>query len=270
MFRGTIKNLYIIIFLIFSLLLAELNAEASRFLVGEKLTYSIYVGGIKIGFQTIEIRSIETLKGVEVYKIKGRSKTTPFISMFYRLDDKWSIYIDTNNLRPVRVEKNMVEGKKTDFIIYDIDQDNRKINIRNVESDITMVVKADNDVFDIISMSFFFRENAPLYKNKGDIIVFDFLKSKSVQTVHFKNMGEYNIRIPALAGRTLFNTNKYKKVGKTEIEFFVSNDKMNLPLKMTVNTRLTKNIRVNIEVYLVEYSSEAWDNPFPAEEKKKK
>jgi len=237
--------------------LSVLPLEGSQFKIGEKLKYSIYAGGFKVGYQTIEVRSIDQLRNREVYVITGRSWTSSFVSVFYRLDDYWKIYVDTKTLLPLRVEKDMSEGTKKGMFVYDLDQKHRTITIRDESSNsIIKTVTADNDVFDFVSMVYFFREHAASFANTGDELIFDFLEPKRVRTVSFKNEGSEDIIMPKISRSRAIRTKKYKQVGDAGIEFYVSNDSMYLPLKMLVNAKLPRGLRIRIVVYLEKYSSE--------------
>ncbi len=44
-------------------------------------------------------------------------------------------------------------------------------------------LKADNDVFDFVSMVYFFREHSTSFADTGDTLIFDFLEPKRVRTV---------------------------------------------------------------------------------------
>jgi hypothetical protein len=249
-------NQFIISLLVF-FCLAALRLQGSQFTVGEKLKYSIYAGGFKVGYQTIEVRSIDRLRNRDVYVIGGKSWTSSFVSIFYRLDDNWQIYVDTKTLLPLRVEKDMREGTKEGLFIYDLDQKHRKITIRDGNNNsIIKTVTANNDVFDFVSMVYFFRENAASYTDRGDTIVFDFLEPKRVRTVSFKNEGLEDIIMPKISRSKAIRTTKFKQIGDTGIEFFVSDDSMFLPLKMSVNAKLPRDLRIRINVYLEKYSSE--------------
>ncbi len=230
-------------------------SECSQFTVGEKLKYSIYAGGIKVGYQTIEVSSVDRLRNRDVFVITGRSWTSAFVSIFYRLDDNWKIYIDTKTLLPLRVEKDMMEGGKEGMFIYDLDQAHRSVVIRDVTNNSTIkTVKADNDVFDFVSMVYFFREHAASFADTGDKLVFDFLEPKRVRTVSFKNEGTEDIIMPKISRSKAIPTKKYKQIGDAGIEFFVSDDNLYLPLKMAVNAKLPRKLRIKINVYLEKYA----------------
>ena len=93
--RGTVVVI-ILVFIFCSTVFAE--TDPISFAIGEKIRYSIYAAGWRVGYQTIELDSIQKLNDVDVYLLKGLSKTAVFVSIFYRLNDKWSVFIDKNSL----------------------------------------------------------------------------------------------------------------------------------------------------------------------------
>jgi len=220
--------------------------------VGEKLKYTIYAAGIKVGYQLIEVKDVKKINGREVYILRGHSKTTPLVSLLYRLNDRWEVTMDKENLLPLRIEKDMLEGKDKGFIVYDINQNNLTVTIHNVEKSRIKTVNAKNPIFDFISMVYHFRSVASTYKNEGDKITFDFLEPYSVRTVTFINMGNTNLDIKKLSSAP-FITCRYKQTQNPGIEFFVNNKDSYLPLKMKVNAKLANKLRIKIEVFLEEY-----------------
>ena len=224
------------------------------FTVGEKLVYSIYANNVKVGYQLIELSSIERLDGREVYKLTGHSKSAGFISIFYRLDDKWVIYLDSRTLRPVRVEKDQLEGKRTGFIVSDIDQETRTVTIRNVTKQTSKSVKGENDIYDFISMVYHFRRSAALYKKQGDSLTFDFLESSRITTVTFENTGSDTMKTRKLYRRKEFDVTRYSQSPDAGIEFYIADDPTHLPLKMYAQAQINKRSSIDIEIYLTEYT----------------
>jgi len=224
------------------------------FTVGEKLVYSIYANNVKVGYQLIELSSIERLDGREVYKLTGHSKSAGLISIFYRLDDKWVIYLDSRTLRPVRVEKDQVEGRRTGFIVSDIDQETRTVTIRNVTKQTSKSVKGENDIYDFISMVYHFRRSAALYKKQGDSLTFDFLESSRITTVTFENTGSDTMKTRKLYRRKEFDVTRYSQSPDAGIEFYIADDPTHLPLKMYALAQINKRSSIDIEIYLTEYT----------------
>ncbi|MFW6138765.1 MAG: DUF3108 domain-containing protein [Spirochaetota bacterium] len=251
------KNLFIVLKLAIMVMVLSGTARilpAAHFQVGEKLKYAIYAAGIKVGYQLIELEDIETYNGMEVFKLNGHSKTSFLVSLAYRLNDKWEIILDRDTLQPIRIEKDMVEGTEKGFVVYQIDQKNRQVVINYTKKDDTKYLAAENDVYDFISMVYKFRSMATDYSHYGDEITFDFLEPDSLRTVTFVNKGLERIEVPKLSRNRKYTVYRYRQVQKPHIEFFVSNDKTGIPLKMKVNARLTKRLSIKIEVFLDEYN----------------
>jgi len=221
------------------------------FSVGEKLRYSIHAAGFYVGRQTIELKEMAKLAGVDVYTLYGLSKTSPFVSIFYRLNDKWLIFMEKSTLLPMRIEKDMVEGKSKGFIIYDIDQDIGTVVIQNKTTNKNKTVHAENIVFDLFSLIYYYRKDPSLFNN---LFTFDFLEPKNVQTVQFRNEGEENIIVPKISKTKKIPALKLKQVGGVGIEIYVGNDNLRLPLKMVVPSKLPRKKRLIIEFCLEKYS----------------
>lgn len=115
-----------ILLLIFSLgqplnLSSEFVKSNPPFGVGERMVFAIKAFGITAGHATLEIKEILNLDGHEVYHIVVTAQTTPFFSLFYRINDRLETYLDTKEFYPHRYEAHLEEGKyrKDEVIIYD-------------------------------------------------------------------------------------------------------------------------------------------------------
>ena len=104
---------------------SNLSSESVKpnppFQVGERMVFAIKAFGVTAGHATLEIKEIIDLDGHEVYHIVVTAQTTPFFSLFYRIDDKLETYLDTKEFYPHRYEAHLEEGKyrKNEVIIYD-------------------------------------------------------------------------------------------------------------------------------------------------------
>ena len=230
--------------------------------VGEKIRYSILAEGIKIGNQTIEVSALTEMNGREAYLIKGRSTASALMSVFYRLDDKWDIYIDRSTLYPFRVEKDYVEGKDKGYYVYDIDQAGRLVHHRDLRSGKEKTLEPKNPVFDLFSLVYFYRSKADTLPNP---FVFDFLEPKSVQTVQFQDQGEEEISIFAVSPHKSCRVRKLKQVGGVGIEIFIAVDELRLPLKLLTPAKLSRKKTIDIEFVIDGYSPGSEQDETPHE-----
>jgi hypothetical protein len=223
----------------------------SPFSVGEKLKFKIYAAGIYVGYQTIELSAEQKINGGETYVLKGLSKTAGFVSIFYRLNDKWTIYIDKNTYLPIRIEKEFVEGKSEGFYIYEIKQNDNLVILHNKETGEDKHIQSTNYVFDLFSLIYFFRNNPAVI---NETYTFDFLEPRRVRTVQFEDKGETEISIPRISSNTKISVREIKQVGGLGIRIYVSEDDLKLPLKMVTPAKLRKNKRLDVVFSLDRYS----------------
>lgn len=247
------RMVYLILFGVYFLLSSAAFAEIDNlpFSPGEKFRFTIYASGIRVGYQTIELQSTQEINGVEVYVLKGLTKTTPFVSILYRLDDKWTIYIDKNSLMPVRIEKDYHEGKRKGYYVYDINQEGNMVNMLNKQTGKEKQIISQNYVFDLFSLIYFTRGNPSVIK--GTKFTFDFLQPKSVRTVHFQDAGDVEINVPRLSSK-MVPVHKLEQIGGIGIDIYVGDDDLKLPLKMVVPAKLPKKKKVNMEFIITKYS----------------
>ncbi len=256
--RGDImkKNLIKSFFIFFAVVLLPSwqllpGENGLPFSPGEKLQYSIHAASFYVGRQIIEFEKTSQYGAVDVYKLIGHSKTSPFVSIFYRLDDKWLVFMEKESLLPLRVEKDMVEGKSKGYVTYTIDQDTGSVIIENVNNGTKKTVTADNIVLDLFSLIYYYRKNPALFDT---LFTFDFLEAKNVQTVQFQNAGDAEILVPKISKINKVQAVKLQQVGGIGIEIYIGKDALRLPLKLIVPSKLPRKKRMIIEFNLEKYS----------------
>ena len=87
------------------------------FAVGEKLSYSAKLGMLTLGSGTLEVASVDTVRGVESYRLRFRLEGK---TMFYSLDDVLESWIGTSDLTSRRFVQDFVENDKTTKRHYEI------------------------------------------------------------------------------------------------------------------------------------------------------
>jgi hypothetical protein len=230
---------------------AGLLAAAPPFSAGERLQYGILAAGFPVGKQTIELSGTSDFLGQPVYNLYGRSRTSGLLSIFYRLDDKWHVFMDRSNILPVRVEKDMKEGQKEGYYVYDIDQEGRRVIIHNLKDNNIKTVQAENTVFDLFSLIYFYRNNPSAFEGE---FTFDFLEPTNVHTVHFRNEGSTGIKIDRISRYDEIPCIKLQQIGGVGIEIYVGDDELRLPLKLVVPSKLPRDRELIVEFVLEQYS----------------
>jgi hypothetical protein len=227
------------------------DQSSAPFSAGEKIRYAVYAAGFYMGTQTIEIESVEEYGGTEVFKIIGHTKSSPFVGIFFRIDDKWTVYTDRETILPVRMEKDLVEGKKRGFFVYDINQEEKTVLIQNKTKNKNKNVTADNLILDMFSLIYYYRKYPQRFK---DPFTFDFLEERSVETVQARIEGDEEISVPKVTKTQNLPSVKLKQIGGIGIEIYVSVDDLRLPLKLVLPSKLSKKRTLLVEFYLEKYT----------------
>lgn len=87
------------------------------FAVGEKLSYTAKLGMLTLGSGSLEVASVDTVRGVESFRLRFRLQGK---TMFYSLDDVLESWIGTNDLNSRRFIQDFVENDKVTKRHYEI------------------------------------------------------------------------------------------------------------------------------------------------------
>jgi hypothetical protein len=87
------------------------------FTVGEKLSYTAKLGMLTLGSGTLEVAALDTVRGVESFRLRFRLKGK---TMFYSLDDVLESWLGTSDLNSRRFVQDFVENDKTTKRHYEI------------------------------------------------------------------------------------------------------------------------------------------------------
>ena len=227
-------------------------ADSSHvFFVGEKIGYRLTAGGLFIGNQTTMLESVDLLDGREVYVLRGYTESSRFMNMFYRVDDKWLVFLDRDELVPLRLEKDMWEGKRQAYLVYHIDQQGRRVIFENRTAGSRKEKEAENLVFDLFTLAYYYRQ---FPEHFDDVFTFDFLEERDLQTIHFKNEGKVMIKVLPISSRDRIAAYKMQQIGGIGIEIYVSDDELRIPLKIVTPARLKKGRTLNVEMNLEKYT----------------
>jgi len=87
------------------------------FAVGEKLSYSAKLGMLTLGSGSLEVASVDTVRGVESFRLRFRLQGK---TMFYSLDDVLESWIGTSDLTSRRFVQDFLENDKKTKRSYEI------------------------------------------------------------------------------------------------------------------------------------------------------
>ena len=144
---------------------------------------------------------------------------------------------------PIIVKKDVLEGRRRDYLIYNINQTKKIVNISNRKGKKIKEIKYKNNLFDLFSLIYYFRARPEQF---GNDFVFDFLEEKSIRTVHFKRDKNLNVVIPTISRKKAVKAISITQIGGIGINIIVGRDIIRLPLKMIVPSKLPGNRKLNV------------------------
>jgi hypothetical protein len=124
--------------------------------LSERLTYEMKWLGISIGTLTTSIKGIEEVNGRRAYVLEAVAVSNGFLSTFYRIEDKFTSYMDVENLCTLRHEVHRREGGFEKDCRTDFDQVNHKAYYVNLESGEKKEFEIPLHVQDTVTASYYF------------------------------------------------------------------------------------------------------------------
>ena len=129
------------------------------FKVGETLNYKASFSGIDAATGRLQVLGIETINDVSTYHVRFSANTHGFANFLFPIRDVIDLWLDENSLAPVRVKKDISEGKYKKKSESDLFQDQGFAIVRDDTITIGMGTHSPYSLF------YFFR-NKNLSKKK--------------------------------------------------------------------------------------------------------
>jgi len=205
--------------------------------VGEKVFYNVHYGIISAGTASLELKN-ETYKGKEVWHSKLTARTTGMADALFKVLDIYESYIDPTTELPVMSVRNIREGRyrKYNEVLFD---HKTRADSAILTSDLTGIHIAPQNIHDIVSCFYYFRNQILPYKDDlktGEIITIITWFTDELYPIRLKYIGTEEIRTK-LGKINCYKFNPVTETGrlfKTEedVSFWFSADKNYLPVKI--------------------------------------
>ena len=124
---------------------------------GEKLVYGITWLGVPVGTITSHIKGITQTAGRSTYHIELTAATNEFCSAIYKINDKFTTYLDTETLLPVRHELSRQEGRHKKNYIVKYDNAKHTATYHNLIENWTRTMNIPEGALDPLGVLYFAR-----------------------------------------------------------------------------------------------------------------
>jgi len=226
------------------------------FLKGEKLKYSASYGMFNAADATVELfKDVYHLNQRPCYRVDIQAKSKGVFGMTMHIDDLWRSYIDTVAMIPHKFYRNIEEGKyrKKESVWFEHAKKVAHVTwSTNGKPEKNQDYAVPDNVQDIVSGYYFLRTIAFENLKKDQIITIPGFVEDSCYSLKVKYVGKEVLKTkfgkvnahvlsPIMPENSLFD-------GKNSIQFWVSDDKNRIPLRIKAKMFIGA-----VEVVLVEH-----------------
>jgi hypothetical protein len=180
----------------------------------------------------LSVESIDTISGIESYRVKFRAKTSKFADKIFRVRDQIDIWLNKNDLTTLKINKQINEGKYHRKYYTSIDYNNL-IAITNKDT-----INITGTVRDPYSLLYYFR-TIPL--KSGEILDFTTFDQNKLTDFRVIVDGKQTIETPA--GKFSCIIIKPFREGKTllknegDMKIWFSDDELRLPVQIQIKLK---------------------------------
>jgi hypothetical protein len=122
----------------------------------EKLIYQMSWIGIPVGNLTLSVKGTRDINGRQAYILEAVFKSNFFLSLIYKIEDRFISYMDTEKLYALRQEVYRREGSYRKDAITDFDQENHKAHFKNFIDKSEKTFDIPEGVQDTLSACYYF------------------------------------------------------------------------------------------------------------------
>jgi hypothetical protein len=173
--------------------IATLTAQERAYGDGEWFKFRIHYGLLTAGYATLEVNS-ENLNGKDVFHVKGAGKTVGVSKWFFKVEDDYQTYIDSEKDIPYRFIRKINEGGHTKDIQIDFNHITNKALIFNKKHNTKKELTFNEDAQDMVSAFYYLRNKL----DTENIVV-----GQHVDMTMFFDGENYKFRLKFLGRETL-------------------------------------------------------------------
>lgn len=215
---------------------------------GERITLGFkYLGIIPMAKATVEVKE-RLYQGREIYYILAEVKSSPFFSIFYKIEDKVESYFDARRLHTLRFEEHLREGRHFMEKMTTYDQKNHLAEFTNKLTKRVRKVKVPANVQDPLSALYYLRAQK---FDTGQTLICQVNNHKKNFQVEIEILKKEEIKTPsgnfiAWMAEPAIKRHGVRQMGNATVWF--SADERKIPLLVKAKTPIGP-----VTVYLLEF-----------------
>jgi hypothetical protein len=199
--------------------------------VGERATYEVHFGKLKVGMGTMEVLGVEDIRGRPSWHTRFRIRGG---IPFYRVDDVLESWIDREHFHSVRFVQDLEEGGKVRERRFEIFPERQVFREGDGEEETSVASPLDDGSF------IYFVRTIPL--EPGQTYEFDRYFRPDRNPVKVRVIGRETIRVPAGTFKTIVIQPVIKAKGifseQGEARIWLSDDAQRIMVQMKTKTKI--------------------------------
>lgn len=206
---------------------------------GEWFKFRVHYGFVTAGYATLQVNAT-TLKGKDVYHVRGFGETVGVSRWFFKVKDDYQSYIDREKNIPYKFIRKIDEGGYTKDLEVDFDHNSRRATVNDKKHNETSVFSFPSETQDMISAFYYLRNNIDSKTIKeGDVLEMNMFFDKENFKFRMKFLGREVLdtnfgRINTLVFRPYVQSGRVFKE-KESLTVWVSDDNNKIPLLIKAN-----------------------------------
>ena len=213
-----------------------LPTDEQAFEEGEWFKFRIHYGMFNASYAELKVTK-DRLKGIPVYHIKGKGKSTGLLHLFFEVDDKYESYIDRNSVKPYRFIRKIDEGGHTKNIQIDFDHEARTALIHDKKHKTKTVESIAPETQDMVSAFYHLRNMVDIDKlQAGDEFTLPMFFDSENFDFKLKFLGDETIKtefgkVAALKFRPYVQSGRVFREEES-LTVWISKDENKIPLRI--------------------------------------
>ncbi len=179
--------------LCFTLILCSFQTDSSKadaYKTGEFFKFRIHYGLITAGYATLQIKDAE-INSKKMHHVVGYGKTTGAARLFFKVEDHYESYIDTETNKPYIYVRNINEGGYTKNQQGYFNQSKNTVLVKDLEKKTENTFNVTEEVQDIVSAFYYLRNHPKVDKMQvNEFIVIDMFFDNEIFKFKLKFLGK--------------------------------------------------------------------------------
>ncbi len=211
--------------------------KSGAFKAGEWLKFRLHYGLLNASYATLQVQSAQ-IRGVPVYHVVGKGKTSGFASIFFKVDDTYESYFGKKDGKPYRFVRKIDEGGYTKDVEINFDHEKDVAILDDKKNNKKFKFALQDSIQDLISAFYYLRNNYEAKNLKaGDTIELKMLyDNDGIFKFKLKYIGKEILRtkfgkVECLRFRPYVQSGRIFKEQES-LSLWVSNDLNKIPIRI--------------------------------------